>query len=183
MRNNHGLYGNQSFSIPTHKQRYMFFSLEDKVNGVMADWIMSVQNENWERHDFDNCTVFNFLSHIHGYKARSFPFMMKFDDTTISSFIDALGIGLLARFNEIVLNKFCKLTSRMCSQNYPILPNISGAKFQSVQQIVNITLNKVSTFKHEITPVSIALPIIKDKIKVGRLEHDTNETKKVRKTL
>jgi hypothetical protein len=69
MRNNHGLYGNRSFSIPTHEQRYMFFSLEDKVNGVMADWIMSVQNENWERHDFDNCTVFNFLSHIHGCKA------------------------------------------------------------------------------------------------------------------
>ena len=46
MRNNHGLYGNRSFSIPTHKQRYMFFSLEDKVNGVMADWIKSVQNEN-----------------------------------------------------------------------------------------------------------------------------------------
>ena len=70
----------------------------------------------------------------------------------------------------------------MCSQNYPILPNINGAKFQSVQQIVNITLNKVGTFKHEITPVYIALPIKKDKIKVGRLEHDTNETKKLRKT-
>jgi len=183
MRNNHGLYGNQSFSIPTHEQRHMFFSLEDKVNGVMADWIMSVQNENWERHDFDNCTVFNFLSHIHGCKDRSFPFMMRFDDTTISSFIDAIQIGLLARFNEMVLNKFCKLTSRMCSQNSPILPNINGAKFQSVQQIVNITLNKVGTFKHEITPVSIAVPIKKDKIKVGRLEHDTNEMKLVRKTL
>jgi hypothetical protein len=183
MRNNHGLYGNRSFSIPTHEQRYMFFSLEDKVNGVMADWIKSVQNENWERHDFDNCTVFNFLSHIHGCKARSFPFMMRFDDTTISSFIDAIRIGLLARFNEMVLNKFCILTSRSCSQNYPILPNINGAKFQSVQQIVNITSNKVGTFKHEITPVSISVPIKKDKIKVGRLEHDTNETKKVRKTL
>ena len=68
----------------------MFFSLEDKVNGVMADWIMSVQNENWERHDFDNCTVFNFLSHIHGCKSRSFPFMMRCDDTTISSLIDAI---------------------------------------------------------------------------------------------
>ncbi len=109
--------------------------------------------------------------------------MMRFDDTTISSFIDAIQIGLLARFNEMALNKFCKLTSRMFSQNYPILPNINGAKFKSVQQIVNITSNKVGTFKHEITPVSIAVPIKKDKIKVGRLEYDTNKTKKVRKTL
>ena len=84
-------------------------------------------------------------------------------------------IGLLARFNEMVLKNLCKLTSRSCLQNSPILPNINGAKFQSVQQIVNITSNKVGTFKHEITPVSIDLPIKKDKIKVGRLEHDTNE--------
>ena len=97
--------------------------------------------------------------------------------------IDAIQIGLLARFNEMVLNKFCKLTSRMCSQNSPIFPNINDAKFQSLQQIVNITSNKAGSFKHEITPVYIAVPIKKDKIKDGRLEHDTNETKKVRKTL
>jgi hypothetical protein len=109
--------------------------------------------------------------------------MVRFDDTTISFFIDAIRIGFLARFNEMVLNKFCKLTSRMCLQNSPILPNINGAKFQSVQQIVDITSNKAGTFEHEITPFSIDVPIKKDKIKVGRLEHDTNETKMVRKTL
>ena len=55
-RNFHGLLGSRSFSIPTHEQRNVFFSLNDKMNGVMDNWIKSDANENWERHDFENCT-------------------------------------------------------------------------------------------------------------------------------
>ena len=64
LRNINGLLGPRSFTIPTHEQRYAFFSLEDKTNGVMENWLKSAVNENWERHDFDNCTVFNYIYNI-----------------------------------------------------------------------------------------------------------------------
>ena len=68
LRNINGLLGPRSFTIPTHEQRYAFFSLDDKMNGVMDNWLKSVVNENWERHDFDDCTVFNFIYNINNEK-------------------------------------------------------------------------------------------------------------------
>jgi hypothetical protein len=110
-RNFHGLIGSRSFSIPTHEQRNIFFSLDDKMNGVMDNWIKSVANENWECHNFENCTVFNFVSNLDNNKSnqRSFPFVMRLDDTSISSFIDATRIVILARINECVLNNLTSL--------------------------------------------------------------------------
>ena len=157
-RNIHRLCENRTFSIRKHEQRYIFFNAEDKIYGVMADWIKSVQNKNWDWHDFENCTLFNFLSHNH-CKTSSIPFMMRFDDITISLLIDATQIGILARINEVVLNSLRLIhqdrkavqsadfitaseSLRILSRNSHIT-NIIGAKCHLIQQMVNITANKV----------------------------------------
>jgi len=160
-RNFHGLLGSRSFSIPTHEQRNVFFSLNDKMNGVMDNWIKSDANENWERHDFENCTVFNFISNLDNNKSNhhSVPFVMRLNDTSISSFIDATRIGILARINECVYNNltcmFHHHYKKTCESDYTI-NSIKGAKHQSIQQIVNITSNIV--VHQEISLASIVIP-------------------------
>ena len=42
----HNLIGSRNFTIPTHEQQFMFFSVEDVNNGVMDDWIKLVQINN-----------------------------------------------------------------------------------------------------------------------------------------
>jgi len=60
IRNMHCLIGSRNFSIPTHKQRFMFFHPEDVKNGTMDKWMKSVQINQWEQHDNEDCTVFHF---------------------------------------------------------------------------------------------------------------------------
>jgi hypothetical protein len=43
IRNTHCLIGSQNFSIPMHKQGFMFFHPEDVKNGTMDKWMKSVQ--------------------------------------------------------------------------------------------------------------------------------------------
>jgi len=153
LRNINGLLGPRSFTIPTHEQRYAFFSLDDKMNGVMDNWQKSVVNEHWERHDFDNCTVFNFIYNINNEKIpnQSLPFVMRLDDTSISSFIDAIRVGILSRINECVVNKLTGMFGQKLCQDEYTNNSISKAKHQSVQHIVQMTSNKVGMRNCEIT--------------------------------
>ena len=153
LRNINGLLGPRSFTIPTHEQRYAFFSLDDKMNGVMDNWQKSVVNEHWERHDFDNCTVFNFIYNINNEKIlnQSLPFVMRLDDTSISSFIDAIRVGILSRINECVVNKLTGMFGQKLCQDEYTTNSISKAKHQSVQHIVQMTSNKVGMRNCEIT--------------------------------
>lgn len=153
LRNINGLLGPRSFTIPTHEQRYAFFSLDDKNNGVMDNWIKSVVNKNWERHDFDNCTVFNFIYNINNEKLpnESLPFVMRLDDTSISSFIDAIRVGVLSRINECIVNKLTGMFSQKPCQHDFTSKSISKAKHQSVQHIVQLTSNKIGMRNCEIT--------------------------------
>ena len=153
LRNINGLLGPRSFTIPTHEQRYAFFSLDDKMNGVMDNWQKSVVNEHWERHDFDNCTVFNFTYNINNEKIpnQSLPFVMRLDDTSISSFIDAIRVGILSRINECVVNKLTGMFGQKLCQDEYTSNSISKAKHQSVQHIVQMTSNKVGMRNCEIT--------------------------------
>ena len=153
LRNISGLLGPRSFTIPTHEQRYAFFSLEDKMNGVMDNWLKSVVNENWERHDFDNCTVFNFIYNINNEKKlnQSLPFVMRLDDTSISSFIDAIRVGILSRINECVVNKLTGMFGQKPCQHEYTNNSIRKAKHQSVQHIVQMTSNKIGMRNCEIT--------------------------------
>jgi len=152
LRNINGLLGPRSFSIPTHEQRYAFFSLDDKMNGVMDNWLKSVAHENWERHDFDNCTVFNFMYNINNKNIpnKSLPFVMRLDDTSISSFIDAIRVGILSRINECVVKKLTGMFSPKRKHDYTN-NSISKAKHQSVQHIVQITSNNVGMCNCEMT--------------------------------
>jgi hypothetical protein len=71
IRNIHSLFGSRTFTLPTHEQRFMFFSAKDVKNGVMEDWIKLLKIKPWQRHDDDNCTVFHFSSKLrksHGIK-------------------------------------------------------------------------------------------------------------------
>jgi len=135
-RNCHGLIGSRSFSIPTHEQRNIFFSLDDKMNGVMDNWINSVANENWERHDFESCTVFNFISNPDNNKSnhRLFPFVMRLNDTSISLFIDATRIGILARINERVSNNLTSLFHHHDKKLVKVILLSTALKLQSINQ-------------------------------------------------
>jgi hypothetical protein len=64
IRNMHNLIGSRNFTIPTHEQQFMFFSVEDVNNGVMDDWIKSVQIKQWRRHDDESCTVLYYFSEL-----------------------------------------------------------------------------------------------------------------------
>lgn len=165
LRNINGLLGPRSFTIPTHEQRYAFFSQDDKMNGVMDNWLKRVVNENWERHDFDNCTVFNFIYNINNKNIpnKSLPFVMRLDDTSISSFIDAIRVGILSRINECVVNKLNGMFSpKLCKHDYTN-NSVSKAKHQSVQHIVQMTSNKVGMCNCEITSTpSLVITLNKD---------------------
>jgi hypothetical protein len=100
IRNMHSLIGSRTFTLPTHKQSFMFFSAKDVKNGVMDNWIKLVKIKQWQRHDDDNCTVFHFSSELrksHGIKNL-------FRDVCISTLIDTTQIGILARLNEVLYN-------------------------------------------------------------------------------
>jgi hypothetical protein len=98
LRNMHSLIGSRTFTLPTHEQRFMFFSAKDVKNGVMDDWIKLVKIKQWQRHDDDNCTVFHFSSALrksHGSKKL-------FNNACFSTLIDTTRIGILARLNEVL---------------------------------------------------------------------------------
>ncbi len=62
IRNMHSLIESRNFTLPMHKQQFMFFLAEDVKNGAMDNWIKLVKIKQWQRHDDDNCTVFHFFS-------------------------------------------------------------------------------------------------------------------------
>ena len=103
IRNMHSLIGSRSFTLPTHKQRFMFFSAEDVKNGVTDNWIKLVKIKQWQRHDDDNCTVFHFSSKLR----KSHGIKNSFNDACISTLIDTTRIGILARLNEVLYNTGC----------------------------------------------------------------------------
>jgi hypothetical protein len=70
----------------------MFFSVEDVNNGVIGNWIKSVQIKQWWRHDDESCTVFHYFSELR----KSYCITNLFDDVCISTLIDAAHIGALA---------------------------------------------------------------------------------------
>jgi len=156
-RNVYGLFGHRSFSIPTHEQRFQFFSIEDKMNGVMDIWVKSVENENWERHDFGNCTVFNCVSNSNDNSSkRSIPFMMRFNNISISTILDFTRIGILARINEYVVNNLTSMFPHIITTAYQTdftTNSIKCAKRQAIQHMVEITAAQVS-----FTSISVARP-------------------------
>ncbi len=105
--------------MPMHKQRYMFFSVEDVNNGAMDDWMKSVQIAQWQRHDTENCTVFQFVSLLRNPD----PISKIFDDACITMLIDIARIGILARLNEML-----SMFGLLCYRKYTPQPNIKGAK-------------------------------------------------------
>ena len=84
---------------------------------------------------------------------------MRLDNTSISSFIEATRIGILARITECVLNNWTSLfhhhDKTTCQSEFTI-NSIKGAKHQSIQQIVNITSNIV--VHQEISLASFVIP-------------------------
>jgi hypothetical protein len=68
IRNTHCLIGSRNFSIPMHEQRFMFFHPEDVKNGMMDKWMKSVQINQWEQHDNEDCTVFHYFLYVGEFK-------------------------------------------------------------------------------------------------------------------
>ncbi len=153
IRNMHSLIGSRTFTLPTHKQRFMFFSAKNVKNGVMDDWIKSVKIKQWQSHDDDNCTVFHFSSALrkpHGIKNL-------FNDACFSTLIDTTCIGILARLNEVLYNigLLNPCTRKSSKVSFP-KPKFDCAKKQSIKRIVdmvaqNIGQSKLSSkqIKHE----------------------------------
>jgi hypothetical protein len=84
IRNMHSLIGSRNSTLPTHEQRFMFFTAKDVNNGVMDNWIKLVQIKQWQRHDNDNCTVFHFFLELR----KSHGIKILFNDACISTLID-----------------------------------------------------------------------------------------------
>jgi len=144
LRNIHNLFGSRNFSLPTHEQRFMFFSSEDVNNGVMDGWIKTVQINQWERHDNENCTVFHFFSELR----KSHGIKVLFNDACLTTLIDTARIGILARLNELLFNVGLLSQPTRKSNNFsPPHSNIEGAKKQAVKRIVDMVADKISQSK------------------------------------
>jgi hypothetical protein len=149
----HSLIGSRTFTLPTHKQRFMFFSAKNVKNGKMGNWIKSVKIKQWQRHDDDNCTVFHFSSPLrisNGIKNL-------FHDACFSTVIDTTCIGILAKLNEVLYNiGLLNPSNRKLSKVSFPKPKFDCAKKQSIKRIVdmvaqNIRQSKLSSkqIKHE----------------------------------
>ncbi len=143
-RNMHSLIGSWTFTLPMHKQRFMFFSADNVKNGVMDDQINPVKINQLQRHDDDNCTVFHFSSALrksHGIKNL-------FNDACFSILIDTTRIGILARLNEVLyniglLNPSTKKSSKV---TFP-KPKFDYTKIQSIRSIVNMVAQNIGQSK------------------------------------
>ncbi len=132
------------FTLPTHEQRFMFFSAKDVKNGVMDDWIKLVKIKRWQRHDDDNCTVFHFSSELR----KSHSIKNLFNDACISTLIDTTQIGILARLNEVFYNiGFLTPSTRKSSKVSFPQPKFDCAKKQSVKRIVDMVAQKIRQSK------------------------------------
>jgi hypothetical protein len=81
------------------------------------------------------------------------------------------------------LKPFIRLfKEKRAEQSDDYLPNINGAKYQSIQQMVNITANKFGMFNHDIKPDSVVVPN-KDTIKVRKLMKSANGNTKVKEII
>jgi hypothetical protein len=137
----YSLIENRTFTLPTQKQHFIFFSAKDMKNGVMDNWIKLVKIKQWQRHDDDDCTVFHF-----SYKLRkSHGIKNSFNDACISTLIDTTQIGILARLNK---------TMRSTTLGYPthLLENQAKSKFdftkkQSLKCIVDMVAQKIGQSK------------------------------------
>jgi hypothetical protein len=135
IRNTHCLIGSRNFSIPTHKQRFMFFHPEDVKNGTMDKWMKFVQINRWERHDNEDCTVFHFFSML----GNSNCIKRILDDASVLSVIGAARIGILARLNKLLYNIGLLSHSNTTSKNVTTKrPNVVGAKKQSIERMVSM---------------------------------------------
>ena len=47
-----------------HEQRFMFFHPEDVKNGMMDEWMKSIQINQWERHDNEDCQYYKKLKGV-----------------------------------------------------------------------------------------------------------------------
>lgn len=128
IRNFYGLIGSRDFFMPTHEQRFMFFSLEDVNNGSMDDWMKSVKITQWQRYDNENCTIFYFVS------LSSNPNAIRkiFDDSRITVLIDIARIGILARLNEMLY-----MFGLLPNGNAPP-PNTEEAKKQTIRHMIHM---------------------------------------------
>jgi hypothetical protein len=118
----------------------MFFSAKDVKNGIMDNWIKSVNIKQWQRHDDDNCTVFHFFSELR----KSHDIKNLFNDACISTLIETTQIGTLARLNEVLYNiGLLTLSTRKSSKVSFLQPNVNAAKKQSIKCIVDIVAQKL----------------------------------------
>jgi hypothetical protein len=140
----HSLIGSRTFTLPTHKQRFMFFSAKDVKNGVIDDWIKSVKIKQWQRHDDDNCIMFHFSSALK--KSRGINFFL-----TIHVFlilIDTTRIGILARLNEVLYNiGLLNPSTRKSSKVSFSKPKFDCAKKQSIKRIVDMVAQNIGQSK------------------------------------
>ncbi len=140
----HSLIGSRTFTLPMHKQRFMFFSAEDVKNGVIDDLIKSVKIKQWQRHDDDNCTVFHFSSVLrksHGIKNL-------FNDACFSTLIDTTRKGILARLNDVLYNigLLNPSTRKSSKVSFPT-PKFDCAKKQSIKRINDMVAQKIGQSK------------------------------------
>ncbi len=175
----HSLVGSRTFTLPMHKQHFMFFSAEDVKNGVMDDWIKSVKIKQWQRHDDDNCTVFHFSSALrksHGIKNL-------FHDACFSTLIVVTCIGIFARLNEVLYNiGLLNPSNRKSRKVFFSKPKFDCAKKQSIKRIVdmvaqNIGQSKLSSkqIKHEDVDM-VAQTIGQSKMSSQRTKHEDTNT-------
>ncbi len=76
----------------------MFFHPEDVKNVTMDKWMKSVQIDQWERHDNEDCTVFDFFSML----GNSNCIKRILDDASVLLVIDAAQIGILSGLNKLL---------------------------------------------------------------------------------
>ncbi len=175
----HSLIGSRTFNLPTHEQRFMFFSAKDVKNGVMDNWIKLVKIKQWERHDDENCTVFHFSSALrksHGIKNL-------FNDACFLTLIDTTHIGILARLNEVLYNiELLNPSTRKSSKVSFPKPKFDCTKKQSIKGIIdmvaqNIRQSKLSSkqIKHEDTDM-VAQKIGQSKLSSQQIIHEDTHT-------
>jgi hypothetical protein len=175
----HSLIGSRTYTLPMHKQRFMFFSAEDVKNGVMDDWIKSVKIKQWQRHDDDNCTVFHFSSALrksHGIKKL-------INDACFSNLIDTIRIGILARLNEVLYNiRLLNPSTRKSSKVSFPKPKFDCTKKESSKRIIDmvaqyIRQSKLSSkqIKHEDVDM-VAQKIGQRKLSSQQIKHEDTHT-------
>ncbi len=175
----HSLIGSRTFTLPTHEQRFMFFSTEDVKNGVMDNWIKLVKIKQWQRHNDDNCAVFNFSSELR----KSHGIKILLNDACISTLLDTTQIGILARLNEVLYNiRLPTPSTGKSSKVFFPQPKFNCAKKQLIKRIVDmvdlqIGQSKLSSkqIKHEDVDM-VVQKIGQSKLSSKQIKHEDTHT-------